>query len=325
MRKNPYEKSVNKLAPLIMRGMSTHSFLTTNIDLKESIEREISKPTSVRYDVSPTISFNMVTPPLKELCVDADYDDAFNVQGLPIPESKMGKRLSKKIQMCTTECTQELFEFITGRNPSYFKGPRNPVENVSWFDALDFCNKLSLKLGLDPCYVLTDVSRGKSGLHIQLQNSVEDGITSAKVQVLRTNGFRLPQKGEWVFFANTGTVGDTNLDNVFSGTKNESVLDEYAWFDETSFGTTHEVGTMKPNAWGMYDMSGNVSEWCEDDVRKGHFFDEDDPPTYFTMGGCYNSGYLGCNLSSFGHDFRKSPYRFSSEVGFRFCKSSKNL
>ncbi len=333
MRGNPYEKSLGKQAPLLMRGMSGRIFLSPDSSLNDRIEFELSEVSSKRYDVSPSLSFDMIRSPLRGFYDKARFDDPPKIKGMGVA-IKTGIRSSKKIEMCATECTQELFKFITGRNPSFFPGPQRPVERVSWFDALDFCNKLSLKLGLTPCYVLENVSTDKrhevaSAYPDALAGFVDGGITFAKVRVLRTGGFRLPQKTEWVFFASAGSVSDGlsgPLDTYFSGTKDESRLDEYAWFAENSFGSTKDVATLNPNTWGLYDMSGNVSEWCEDDTSKGDMIPrnlpqtEDEVPKFYTMGGCYDAGYLRCNLSDFGQERRNYPFTFDTEIGFRFCR-----
>ena len=109
-----------------------------------------------------------------------------------------------------------------GKNPSYFKGAKNPVEKVSWEDCQSFCEKLSQKLG-------------------------------QRVQ--------LPTEAQWEYACRAGTTGG------YAGN-----LDEMAWYDEDlDSGSTHPVAQKKPNAWGLYDMHGNVWEWCSDYYDKNYY------------------------------------------------------
>ena len=107
-----------------------------------------------------------------------------------------------------------------GKNPSEFKGERNPVENVSWKDVQAFIQGLEAKEGRD--------------------------------------GYRLPTEAEWEYVARAGTTSDYSFGN------NHSELMRYVWFDDNSGGRTHPVGEKRPNPWGLYDMHGNVWEWCYD-------------------------------------------------------------
>jgi len=163
--------------------------------------------------------------------------------------------------------TQELYEEIMGANPSYFltdaedgeKQGRRPVERVTWYDALDFCNKLSEAEGLEPVYTLTSITTAES-------NGITR-ITGATVaEDFTTNGYRLPTDAQWEYAAKAGTSTKWHFGD------DESKLEEYAWYgwDDTytipanANGMTHEVGLLKPNAWGLYDTHGNVWEWCWD-------------------------------------------------------------
>ena len=130
--------------------------------------------------------------------------------------------------------TQALWEGVKGFNRSVFNGPNRPVENVSWFDVVRFCNQLSHYEGLDPVYQIdgTDVTCD-----------------------WKANGYRLPTEAEWEYCARAGQ------DFKFSGS---DTLRSVAWYADTSLGTTHPVGEKKPNGFGLYDMTGNVWEWVWD-------------------------------------------------------------
>lgn len=129
--------------------------------------------------------------------------------------------------------------------PSYFKGDNRPVDNMSWYDAVWFCNVLSMRDRLEPCYEI-DIEKPKAKL------------------IKNKNGYRLPTIAEWDYAAFGGKY---NMGYEFSGSNNPN---EVGWFEDNSNGETHDIGLLKPNELGLYDMSGNVYEWCEDSSWGNH-------------------------------------------------------
>lgn len=185
-----------------------------------------------------------------------------------------------------TEVTQELWKEVMGSNPSFFdnsgkkqlpiieneylvdtkvalgeKQEKRPVESVSFFQMIAFCNKLSIKLGLQPCYTVkgVDFKELKAEDIPMGQNADWMGVEMD----MSKNGFRLPTEAEWEWAAKGGK-GNT----AWAGTNKMTMLKYYAWYNDRTGGDsgerTHEVKKKKPNGYGLYDMSGNVDEVCWD-------------------------------------------------------------
>ncbi len=271
MRDNPYLKNRSIFLPLLMRGSNQGSAISTTAALPKAL----FEPSLNSYSVKG-ISFEMIQPP------------RLDNKLISLPN----------VEMCSTECTQELFEAVMGFNPSGFKGkadsPKRPIEQVSWFDCIAFCNKLSQELGLTPYYSLTSI-----------EYTPDKSIKRAAVEVLGGNGFRLPTEAEWELFAKAGT------NNKWSGTNIEAELKYYAWDNTNSKDETHPIATKKPNEWGMYDMSGNVWEWCWDTYTSTSAF------RVYRGGSWFNNA---SRLRSAIRDHHLPSNRFAY-IGFRVSRS----
>lgn len=199
-----------------------------------------------------------------------------------------------------TEITQYQFKKVMGFNPSYFTGNKNlPVENVSWYDTLVFCNKLSLQEHLTPVYSINDSVDPQNWNYTPCKG---ERITQ-KIDVnYEANGYRIPKKEEWMIASKGGQ------DYRFPGS---DTLTTVAWYSANSDKCSHEVATKKPNGYGLYDMAGNVLEWVWESNNIGD--------QKFFMGGCWNfsSMYSACNFDLI---FYYPNYR-SSWVGFRVAKT----
>ena len=239
------------------------------------------------------------------------------------------------------EVTQEEFvSVMTGNtngieaNPSWFDyGPtagevqeRRPVENVSWYDAIVYCNLLSMREGLTPCYTIkgsTDPAAwGTSPTWFDAEDYDDWKSVTCNFDA---DGYRLPTEAEWEYAARGGNPEDGSWDNTYSGS---NTLDDVAWYRDNSDRKTHEVGKKQANALGLYDMSGNVLEWCWDwyGSSSGYPSGTEDPAgpdagsSRVDRGGSWGHFASDCAVSNRGYDYPCSRYDY---YGFRLVRSAQ--
>jgi formylglycine-generating enzyme required for sulfatase activity len=199
--------------------------------------------------------------------------------------------------------TQRLYEDVMGANPSKRKGADHPVERVQWTDAARFCNACSEMEGLSPCY--------------------DEQTWTCDFQA---DGYRLPTEAEWEYACRAGSPA-----TYFFGDR-ESELSKYAWCKPHSKGQTHPVGEKRPNAWGLYDMSGNVWEWCNDFYSETYYADSprenprgpESGKKRVLRGGAWNSTADACRAAYRFSEFQTfTDACFGSDsYGFRRVKSA---
>jgi formylglycine-generating enzyme required for sulfatase activity len=200
----------------------------------EAVEKRAALDENVRVFLN-TLSMKMLAIPGGAFIMGSDKGGA---------DEKPAHQVSlSAFQMSETEITQSQYQGVMGANPSFFKGAsNNPVDRVSWFDAITFCNRLSEKAKLEPCYTLASGECDYS-----------------------KSGFRLPTEAEWEYACRAETGGD-----YYTG-DGPANLARAGWYVDISADKTHPVGQKAPNAWKLFDMHGNVWEWTNDWYAKDFY------------------------------------------------------
>jgi len=211
------------------------------------------------------------------------------------------------------EVTQALYESVMGYNPSHFNGyadsPKRPVEQVTWYDAVEFCNKLSKKERLQPIYVIND-REPATGYPIESATVTADWSK---------NGYRLPIEAQWEYAAKGGNRSPFVLEF------NDIDVNSVVWYADNSDDIPNVVGMKGPNDLGIYDMYGNVQEWCWD---RGTGFNPEgplgvepkampEPSLRVVRGGLWFISARGVR-SEYRNNFL--PYYRSNAIGFRLAR-----
>ena len=200
------------------------------------------------------------------------------------------------------QVTQALWESVTGSNPSHFRGASRPVEQVSWLDCVIFANQLSEKEGLEKVYEIPEGMEEKCKNQTGDWDEVLDEYAQSVKVNEEANGYRLPLEAEWEYTAKGGE------NYKYAGSDD---LDEVGWFSVNSGSKTHGVGQKKSNGYGLYDMSGNVWEWCFDKWK-------DDSSSRVSRGGSWLDFAFNCKVSDRNRRYPSYRYRV---YGVRFFRS----
>lgn len=202
--------------------------------------------------------------------------------------------LSKNLIVSTCEIHQRLFEFVMKTNPSILKSDNFPVYNIDWIDAIKFCNKLSTIDGFDLYYNINETTN-----EVQINQNAK--------------GWRLPTEAEWEYLAKSGN------DNDFPGNE----ISNYSWNSSNSGMMPHSIATKLPNQFGIYDMNGNVAEWCWDYYKSDYYknIEDSDPigPNIgnkrVARGGSFVDSKLALRNSS------RNPNQIKETIGFRIVRN----
>ena len=239
------------------------------------------------------------------------------------------------IEVCKYLTTQKMWLEVMENNPSGFKGDNRPVETVSWWEVLEYCNRLSEKYGLESVYELSKSSEGI----LMIKESGGKIVSPDKANFKNTEGFRLPTEVEWEWFASGGqkAIEQGTFNYIYSGSNN---IDEVAWYYENigkfDDASTQDVGLKNSNQLGLYDCSGNVWEWCYDtiefdengdykNIRNGNLYMYeafDLSNTYRRMkGGSWGNGNKDCAIFHRGCNQAINVKEYFRYFGFRIVRT----
>ncbi len=241
----------------------------------QSVENQSVGEVTIKEITTPS-GIQMIVIPAGEFVMGSDHGED--------DEKPAHKVILTSFHIDQYEVTQKEYERLMGKNPSKIKNPNHPVEQVRWYDAIQYCNQRSMRDGYDPCY------------NLETAQCLFD-----------VNGYRLPTEAEWEYACRAGTH------TLYSYGNDPNQLAQYAWYKNNANKKTNPVGKKKPNPWGLYDMYGNVWEWCNDYYHETYASNDVENPSgpdegeeCVLRGGAWNCSEESCRSSS----------RFSETPGF---------
>ena len=244
---------IRHVCTFALAALATFAGLTLAAAQEASAPGGMAKdlPKELAFDLGGGVKLEMVLiPPGEFMMGSPDSDRAAS----PREKPQHRVRITKPFYMGKYPVTQEQWQAMMGENPAHFKGPKNPVETVSWDECLQFLRRLNEKVG-----------GGK---------------------------FQFPTEAQWEYACRAGST------THYCFGDDDARFGEYGWYSGNSGGKSHPVGEKKPNAWGLYDMHGNVWQWVGDWYDHDYYAHSpvDDPTgpatgtTRLSHGGCWASG-----------------------------------
>jgi formylglycine-generating enzyme required for sulfatase activity len=227
-------------------------------------------------------------------------------------------------RMSRDEITRDQFITVTGlADPSDLNrslGVTDPVQRVSWYHALVFCNRLSLREGRTPVYTINGSTNPGVWGSVPLTDNPTWNAVSADFDA---DGYRLPTEMEWMWAAMGARDPSSGWAKRFAGDDGVNAIDDYAWYTINSGATTHPVGRKSPNELGLHDLSGNVWEWCWDrrgDYPSGELDDYTGPDLGANRVARGGSWYYNASYASVATRIDFAPHMFANHLGFRVVR-----
>ncbi len=235
--------------------------------------------------------------------------------------------------VCDHEVTQAEFEVVMGTNPSSFNGSsgkeaaagevqeKRPVDSVSWYAAIAYCNKKSLADNLTPCYTVSGVTDWTNLAYSSIPTS-SDTNWDAVTCDFTANGYRLPTEVEWEYIARGGNGGIPDTQTIYSGS---NIYDSVAWHKNNSENISHEVKKKTSNSLGIFDMTGNVWEWCWDWYSSNIGSGSSATGPSYGSGRVYRGGSCTADISfcTVSYRYYRNPYFPADSIGFRVVRTAE--
>ncbi len=316
---DPVPRSAGTAESFIVTGLlsgTTYYFALKTADAVPNWSELSNSPHATTSGVAPSDSgmvlihsgaFTMGSPP--------DESGRYN------NETPHQVTLTKAFYMCDHTVTQQEWQSVMEWSPSRFSGATLPVETVTWFDCVIYCNRLSDAYGMTGAYTITK--------QLYFGNTI---VSATVTWNQNANGYRLPTEAEWEYACRAGST-TAFCDGAITDTLCSPVdpnLDKVGWYCGNAGNTTHPVKGRQPNAWGLYDMHGNIPEWCWDrwdgvsDYPSGPATDPVGEPSgsdRVFRGGSWEGSAGGCRSAYRGADAPGGPV-YGDVVGFRVSRTA---
>ncbi len=298
-------------------------------EVKQFIETNLPMGSTITYRITVFTEDKTSIPAEKTITMKLMVEESFVLieGGIFQMGSNTGSLMEQPVHQVTLssfylskyELSQWKYKKIMKDNPSYFSADTlRPVEEVSWYNAIEYCNKRSIKEGLTPCYNYSIYGNDPAFWPLGWDSDYNNYVNLTCNW--NVNGYRLPTEAEWEFAARGGILTNNYL---YSGSND---LGTVGWFFSNAGSASHPLGLKQPNELGIHDMSGNNWEWCWD-IYDSYQNGEQINPTgavsgihRVLRGGSWMYQPDFCRVANRNHGY--TPTSFNCNIGFRLCRTS---